>query len=164
MLCRGSNIIVTGIQESATTILSELTILRQLIIAASIVFIGEWTTLLRVFIILLVLDYLSGLFKAVKTCNVNSYLGMLGIVKKLGYLIVISAFYQLGIMLGEPEVIKNAVLVIFIVNEFVSILENLSELEGDDANYLPKGVIELAEEIVADKYNLEQRFSDMKDK
>jgi len=153
---------MVNIQESATTILAELTILRQLLLATTIVFIGEWTPLLRVFIILMVLDYLSGLFKAVKNQRVNSYLGMLGIIKKLGYLIVISAFYQLGVMLGEPLVVKNAVLVIFIVNEFVSVLENLSELEGEDATYLPKGVIELAEEIIADKYNIEQRFSDMK--
>lgn len=155
--------VTNSVQQLIHTASTELTIPRQLLIALFAAFLGDWNQLLQVFIILMVLDYMSGLFKAYRHRQVNSYLGLLGVFKKLGYLIVISAFFQVGLVLGEPVLLKNAAIVIFIVNEFVSILENLDELSPKNGNYLPKGIIELAEKTIIEKTGYDKRMQELID-
>lgn len=125
-----------------------LEVAAQLFIAVILTVFGEWTTFVQVFVILISLDYITGVFRGIKNGALNSTIGLTGIVKKLGYFVAIAAFYQIGIMFGEGDLIRRAVLNLFIINEFVSVLENLAALGGRNSSYLPKGVIELAEALI----------------
>lgn len=114
--------------------------------------IGGWTGTIQVFIILVGLDYMAGFLRAAKNGVLNSTAGFFGIAKKLGYFIIIAMFFQVGQWVGTTNAdamfVRDLVVNLFIVNELVSILENVRHL-GDE-NYLPHGVVELLETLIAD--------------
>lgn len=85
------------------------------------------------------IDYLTGMTKAWVTGELSSRVGVLGIVKKVGYLVtvcvagiidwlLISGLKQVGISISLSYFMGLMVTIWFIVNECISILENLSTL------------------------------------
>lgn len=116
--------------------------------------IGGWTGTIEVFIILVGLDYLAGWLRAAKNGVLNSTAGFLGIVKKLGYFVVIAMFFQVGQWIGTTNghamFVRTIVVNLFILNEIVSILENIRHLADDGETYLPHGLVELLETVIAD--------------
>ena len=85
------------------------------------------------------IDYLTGMTKAWVTGELSSRVGVLGIIKKVGYLtavcvagiidwLLISGLKQVGISIGLSYFMGLMVTIWFIVNECISILENLSTL------------------------------------
>jgi len=122
--------------------------------------IGGWTGTIKVFIILVGLDYLAGWLRAASNGVLNRTAGFIGIVKKLGYFVVIAMFYQVGQWIGttngDAMFVRAMVVNLFILNELVSILENVRHLADGDNTYLPHGVIELLEFLIAD--DVRQKF------
>ena len=85
------------------------------------------------------IDYLTGMTKAWVTGELSSRVGVLGIVKKVGYLtavcvagiidwLLVSGLSQVGISLGVNYCMGLIVTIWFIINECISVLENLSKL------------------------------------
>lgn len=85
------------------------------------------------------IDYLTGMTKAWITGELSSRVGVLGIVKKVSYLtavcvagiidwLLISGLKQVGISIGISYFMGLMVTIWFIVNECISVLENLSKL------------------------------------
>lgn len=85
------------------------------------------------------IDYLTGMTKAWVTGELSSRVGVLGIVKKVGYLtaacvagiidwLLISGLKQVGISIGMEFLFGMMVIIWFIVNECISILENLASI------------------------------------
>jgi toxin secretion/phage lysis holin len=85
------------------------------------------------------IDYLTGMTKAWVTGELSSRVGVMGIIKKVGYLtavcvagiidwLLISGLKQVGISIGLSYFMGLMVTIWFIVNECISILENLSKL------------------------------------
>jgi toxin secretion/phage lysis holin len=85
------------------------------------------------------IDYLTGMTKAWVTGELSSRVGVLGIVKKVGYLtavcvagiidwLLISGLKQVGISISLSYFMGLMVTIWFIINECISILENLSTL------------------------------------
>ena len=94
---------------------------------------------LAVLTITMVLDYLTGMVRAWMTATLSSKRGMRGILKKLSYFIVIAsgaicdwilsqALSGAGISHPFPDLVSILVTVWLIVNELISILENLSAI------------------------------------
>lgn len=112
---------------------------------------GDHWYLFAAFLILNVADYITGIIKA-KFFNVeNSNKGLKGIVKKVGYWVVIAisffiAFYfadmgqMIGVDLGFTTIIGWFTLATFIINEIRSILENLVAVGVDVPGFLTKGL------------------------
>ena len=85
-------------------------------------------------------DYASGMIKAWITKSINSRTGIVGIIKKLCYLLVVSvgivcdligsyALCDIGIEYFKGKYVFAIVVIIWlIVNELISILENLSQI------------------------------------
>jgi len=125
--------------------------------------IGGWTGTIQVFIILVGLDYMAGFLRAAKNGVLNSTAGFYGIAKKLGYFIVIAMFFQVGQWIGNTQMdamfVRGLVVNLFIMNELVSILENVRHL-GDD-EYLPHGIIELLEGVIADDVRQKLKLNGM---
>jgi len=148
------NMIISNSQETLVAV--------QLTAAFLGAIIGGWTGTIQVFIILVCLDYLAGFLRAAKNGHLNSTAGFFGIAKKLGYFIVIAMFYQVGQWIGsngsEAIFVRGLVVNLFIMNELVSILENVRHL-GDDTEYLPHGIVELLEQLVAD--DIRQRLREL---
>lgn len=81
---------------------------------------------MRILLILMTVDYLSGVIKAFVTCTANSKAGVIGILKKVMIILVIVLAYQLDILFNGKLAIKTLAIGVFISNEGLSILENAS--------------------------------------
>ncbi|MBQ7521520.1 MAG: phage holin family protein [Clostridia bacterium] len=92
-----------------------------------------------VLIVVMLVDYGTGMLNAWLKNELNSRIGILGIVKKISYfaLIVVgmvvdyilnSAFVKINIDFNVENCIGIIVVVWLIINEIISILENLSDI------------------------------------
>ena len=93
---------------------------------------GGWSTDLQTLLLFMVVDYVSGLILAgvfkksekTKSGALSSNVGFKGLCKKIGILFCVLIAYRLDISIGT-EYIRTAVIIAFIVNEAVSIVENV---------------------------------------
>ena len=95
---------------------------------------------LAILIFVMVCDYLSGMISAWITKTVSSRVGIIGIVKKACYLLVVavamvadwltqSALVQAGIGMSNSVFLFGLIVIIWlIINELISILENMVEI------------------------------------
>ena len=127
---------------------------------------GEIWFQFAAFFLLNVADYITGVAKAHFTKTENSNKGQKGIVKKVGYWLVIEiAFFiamsfgemgeKIGVDLSFASMIGWFTLATFIINEIRSVLENLITLGVDVPEFLIKG-LEVAEKAVESKTNKEK--------
>ena len=75
----------------------------------------------------MVLDYLTGILKAVYTKTLSSRIGLKGIITKVLYLAIISVVVVAGNILGIT-VTREMIFWFFIANECISIVENTVEV------------------------------------
>ena len=89
-------------------------------------FFGEWNNQMEILLILMIIDYLTGLSAAFIQPNVylDSKKGFKGIVKKIVILCLVVLAHQVDILIGQNALTKDVVLFFFIGNEGLSILEN----------------------------------------
>ena len=91
-------------------------------------FLGGLDVLLSVFATILVLDTLTGMLKAWNNGEYESKKFRMGFVKKSGYLLGVILSVQLDKLMGDSGILRNTVITFFIVNESLSMCENLGEL------------------------------------
>ena len=89
--------------------------------------LGGFDMLLGVIITLVVLDYLTGILKAIYNKQLSSEVGYKGIIKKIFIFIVIATAYEIQKVVGNNIPLREMTLVFFISNEAISLLENASE-------------------------------------
>ena len=87
-----------------------------------------WDDTVTVLLWLMVLDYLSGIMSAYINPNeaLDSRKGYKGIVKKLMTLILVSLAHFMDVATGQ-DIVKNIVVLFFIGNEGLSIVENAAK-------------------------------------
>ena len=106
-------------------------------------FLGGLDIALKTLLIFILLDYVTGLCKAIVNKKVNSIIGIKGIIKKIGYLIVVALSVQLDNITGSTGALRTLVIYFFVDNEGISILENW----GFIGLPLPKKITEVLEQI-----------------
>ena len=109
-------------------------------------FLGGWDVALELLILIVVLDYVTGICKAIYNKELNSEVGLKGIVKKLGYFIVVAVAVTLDKITGNTGAIRTLVISCFVANEGLSILENW----GGMGLPLPQHLTELLEQLKND--------------
>ena len=95
-------------------------------------FFGEWSTVLTVLIVAMVVDYISGMIVAAagkspktESGGLNSKIGFIGLAKKGMILLVVLTGTLLDKAVGNAtSVFQTAVACFYVANEGVSILEN----------------------------------------
>lgn len=87
-------------------------------------FLGGWDVAIQVLLLVVCLDYLSGVLKAIYNKKLNSEIGLKGIVKKIGYFIIVAVAVILDRVMGNTGAIRTLVIYFFVANEGISILEN----------------------------------------
>lgn len=119
---------------------------------------GEHWVLFALFLLFNVIDYLTGWMKSRLNKKENSVKGWQGVLKKLGYWIMIMIAFAasvlfieigntLGIDLGITALLGWFVLASLAINELRSIAENLVEAGYNVPNILTKG-LEVADKLV----------------
>ena len=104
-------------------------------------YFGEIAIPLAILLFAMVADYATGMIKAWVTKELNSRIGVVGIVKKLCYLFIVcvgmivdylinSALASMNITF-QPQMIFGLIVTIWlIINELISILENVNIVRG----------------------------------
>ena len=106
-------------------------------------FLGGLDIALKTLLIFILLDYITGLCKAIVNKKVNSIIGVKGIIKKIGYLIVVTLSVQLDNIIGSTGALRTLVIYFFVANEGISVLENW----GSIGLPLPKKIMETLEQL-----------------
>lgn len=91
-------------------------------------FLGGWDTLIICYITLMIIDYLTGVAKAIYQKKLSSKTGFRGILKKLLAVCVIGLSVSLQNILPEAVPLREVTVLFFIANEGFSILENADGL------------------------------------
>ena len=112
-------------------------------------YFAELVVPLAVLLLVMLADYVSGMAKAWSTGTLCSKTGLRGIVKKLGYLVLVGAagvvdwLVRYGLAQAEIEVsfrflMAAMVTVWLIINELISILENVAAMGSPVPEFLQK--------------------------
>ncbi len=109
-------------------------------------FLGGWDIALQILLIVVVLDYLTGVAKAIYNKKMNSTVGLKGIIKKVGYFIIVAVAVILDKITGNTGAIRTLVIYFFVANEGISILENW----GGMGLPLPQRIFEVLEQLKND--------------
>lgn len=106
-------------------------------------FLGGWDIALQTLLIVIGLDYLTGVCKAIYNKKLNSTISFKGIVKKIGYLIIVAVAVELDNITGNTGAIRTLVIYFFVANEGISILENW----GSMGLPLPQKIFDVLEQL-----------------
>ena len=86
--------------------------------------LGGWDILLKTIVFLAVVDYITGLIKAVYLKELSSEIGFKGLLKKIVMFIVIATGYIIQGLIGGTIPLREVVIMFYIANEALSLLEN----------------------------------------
>lgn len=117
---------IKKVGESVEKYFNSISSISAVIVGALTYLLGGWDILIIALLILMVLDYISGILKGLYTKKLSSQIGFKGILKKIFILIIVS-LSVICEKLGVPA-IREITIVFFAVNEGLSILENATEM------------------------------------
>lgn len=89
---------------------------------------GNVDYLLKAFFSVIVIDFLTGILRAIKRREFSFSVVILGLIKKLGYMAVVITSVIMGSILNMGNTIRDMVIYTFVFNEIISILGNCKEL------------------------------------
>ncbi len=79
-------------------------------------------------LVLMGLDYVTGISKAVYKKELSSYTGYRGILKKIVILVMVAAAAAIEKIIGADIAVREIVIMFYTANEGISILENAAEI------------------------------------
>lgn len=116
------------------------------IIGGAIVsFLGGWDGLAITLIAFMGLDYITGILKAIYNKKLSSEIGVKGIIKKVLILITVGITVLLENNMGIPA-IREMVMMFFIANEGISLLENIAQMGIKFPDKLKEILLQIREE------------------
>lgn len=105
--------------------------------------LGGFDVALKSLIIIIVIDYLTGVGSAYYNKKVSSKKGLKGIIKKFCYFLIVALAVVIDNLMGQSGVIRTLVIYFFVANDGISIIENMAEMDVK----LPKKLIESLEDM-----------------
>ena len=114
------------------------------VIATTFIYLmGGIDVALQSLIIVIIIDYLTGIASAIYNKELSSKIGFKGILKKFSYLLVVALSVVIDKLLGQSGLIRTLVIYFFVANDGLSIVENMAEMNIK----LPKKLIDALEQI-----------------
>ena len=104
---------------------------------------GAWDSVLCALLVIMVLDYITGVIKAVYRKELSSEAGYKGILKKIMVLVVVALANVVQRLTGEAAPLREMVIMFYIANEGISVLENAAEILPN----MPKGIKDILLQI-----------------
>lgn len=89
--------------------------------------LGGWDITLKALVALVILDYITGVLKAISTKTLSSQIGFIGLIRKIVIFIVIATAVIIQSVVGEAIPLREIVIIFFLCNEGISLLENASQ-------------------------------------
>lgn len=89
--------------------------------------LGGWDVILKALVALVILDYITGVLKAIYTKTLSSAVGFKGLIRKIVIFIVIATAVIVQSVVGDSIPLREIVIIFFVCNEGISLLENASQ-------------------------------------
>lgn len=89
--------------------------------------LGGYDVILKALIALVILDYITGVLKAIYTKTLSSAVGFKGLIRKIVIFIVIATAVIVQMIVGDAIPLREITIIFFLCNEGISLLENASE-------------------------------------
>lgn len=106
---------------------------------------GAFDVVLISLIILMAIDYLTGIIKGIYNKKLSSDIGWRGLLKKVSTLLVVALAHVVQHLLGDTVGIRDIVIMFYIANEGLSILENVAEVSTVIPEQLREVLMQLRE-------------------
>lgn len=87
---------------------------------------GQWDTALWALVLLMAMDYITGIIKAVYIKKLSSEEGYKGILKKITVLVIVALANIVQVITGGAAAVREIVIMFYIANEGISVLENVA--------------------------------------
>lgn len=120
---------------------------KEIIAAVCSVFgfvFGDWDGLMSALVVLIVMDYVSGVIAAIAEKKLSSAVGAKGIAKKVFMLLIVAAANVADInVIGEGHVLKSVTAIFYAANECISLIENAGRLGVP----VPKKLLDVLEQL-----------------
>lgn len=93
------------------------------------ILIGEWSSIITILMVLIVIDYITGIMNGFRNKEISSEIGHKGLMRKIGIFIAVILAHQIDLVTAvEVPVVRTMTIYFYISNEGISIIENLTEL------------------------------------
>ncbi len=89
---------------------------------------GGYDILLATIVLLVILDYVSGILKAIYNKKLSSAVGYKGIIKKVMIFLVIALACAIQAAIADTIPLREVTIVFFVCNEGISLLENAAAI------------------------------------
>lgn len=113
--------------------------------------LGAFDKILWALLILMIIDYVSGIIKAVYTKTLSSEIGFKGLLKKITILIIVALANVVQVLTDGNIAIREIVIMFYIANEGISILENAAVILPNMPEGLKNILLQLRGDDNADK-------------
>jgi len=104
---------------------------------------GGFDTLLITLLIFIALDYITGIIKGIYTKSLSSEISFKGLLKKIMILIVVSVSNVLQHLLNGAVPLREIVIMFYVANEGISLLENAAVLLPNMPDKLKEVLLQL---------------------
>ena len=100
----------------------------SIILTTFVYLMGGLDIALYSLIIVIVIDYLTGIGSAIYNNELSSKIGLKGIIKKFCYLLIVALSVVIDNLLGQSGLIRSLVIYFFVANDGLSIIENMAKM------------------------------------
>lgn len=115
----------------------------SVILTTFVYLVGGFDIAIQSLLIVMVVDYLTGITSAIYNKELSSKIGFKGILKKISYLCVVALSVVIDNLTGQSGLIRTLVIYFFVANDGLSIIENMAEMGVK----LPQKLIDSLEQI-----------------
>lgn len=115
----------------------------SVILTTTVYLLGGFDIAIESLLIVMVVDYLTGIASAIYNKELSSKIGFKGILKKFSYLCVVALSVVIDNLTGQSGLIRTLVIYFFVANDGLSIIENMAEMGVK----LPQKLIDSLEQI-----------------
>ena len=115
----------------------------SVILTTTVYLLGGFDIALQSLIIVIIIDYLTGIASAIYNKELSSKTGFKGIIKKFCYLFIVALSVVIDNLLGQSGLIRSLVIYFFVANDGLSIIENMAEMNVK----LPQKLIDALQQI-----------------
>lgn len=115
----------------------------SVILTTFVYLVGGFDIAIQSLLIVIVIDYLTGIASAIYNKELSSKIGLKGILKKFCYLLIVALSVVIDNLTGQSGLIRTLVIYFFVANDGLSIIENMVEMGVK----LPQKLIDALEQI-----------------
>lgn len=115
----------------------------SVILTTIIYVLGGWDVALMSMVIVVVIDYITGVASAFYNKKLSSKQGLKGIIKKFCYFLIVALAVVIDNLLGQSGIIRTLVIYFFVANDGLSVIENMAEMDVK----LPRKLIDALDDL-----------------